>query len=76
VDADGTPRVCPYLMSLDDVAAFFRLAESRTRFPAKTIERYRRLGLRSVRIGRRRWFTLPDVLDFLDRQQARLESVR
>ena len=74
--ADGIARPAPFLMSESDVADFFRLADSKTKFPAKTIQRYRQLGLRSVRVGRRRWFTLPDVLDFLDRQQDRLGKVR
>lgn len=69
---DGRAYPCPFLMSLDDVTAFFRLAESRTRFPRKTIERYRALGLRTVRVGRRVWFRLDDVLRFLDEQQERL----
>lgn len=49
---DGQARPAPFLMSRDDVAAFFRLHESRTKFPSKTIQRYRELGLRSVRVGR------------------------
>ncbi|GEM_PF-4684917 len=69
---DGTVEPCPFLMSLDDVAAFFRLAESNTRFPRKTIERYRTMGLQSVRVGRRTWFRLDDVLRFLDQQQERV----
>lgn len=43
-------------------------------FPKKTIQRYRRLGLRTVRIGRRVWFRLDDVLRFLDQQQERMAS--
>lgn len=74
-DAGGGSRPCPFLMSMDDVVAFFRHHESMTKFPAKTVERYRRLGLRTVRVGRRRWFALPDVLDFLDRQQDRLDRM-
>jgi len=65
---------CPFLMSVDDVMAFFRLSESRTRFPRKTIERYRKMGLRSVRVGRRVWYRLDDVLRFLDEQQERLQD--
>lgn len=71
---DGTVEPCPFLMSVDDVAAFFRLADSRTRFPRKTIERYRSMGLQTVRVGRRAWFRLDDVLRFLDQQQERLAA--
>lgn len=71
VRPDGTVEPCPFLMSVDDIAAFFRLADSRTRFPRKTIERYRRMGLRAVRVGRRKWFRLDDVLRFLDDQHER-----
>ncbi len=60
-------------MSLDEVIAFFRLNKSKTKFPSKTIQRYRSMGLKTVRIGRRVWFRLDDVLCFLDRQQTRLE---
>lgn len=67
--ADGQSRLAPYLMSRDDVADFFRLAESKTRFPRATIARYVRMGLRTVRVGRRKWFRLDDVLRFLDDQQ-------
>lgn len=74
--ADGIARPAPFLMSETDVADFFRLADSKTKFPTKTIQRYRQLGLRSVRVGRRRWFTLPDVLEFLDRQQDRVGGDR
>ncbi len=72
--ADGVARPASYLMTDADVADLFRLRDSATRFPDKTIARYRRLGLRSVRVGRRRWYALPDVLDFLDRQQSRLRG--
>lgn len=75
VDEWGSARPAPFLMSEADVVDFFRLGESATKFPSKTIQRYRRMGLRSVRVGRRRWFTLPDVLDFLDKQQVRLTGV-
>lgn len=67
--ADGEPRPAPYLLSAEDVADLLRLRDSRTKFPSKTLQRYRRMGLRSVRAGRKTWYALPDVLDFLDRQQ-------
>ncbi len=70
--ADGTTQPAPFLMRADEVAAFFRLHESKTKFPEKTIQRYRRIGLRTVRVGRRVWFRLDDVLRFLDDQQDRL----
>jgi len=69
---DGTTRPAPFLMGPEEVAAFFRLHESKTKFFEKTIQRYRRMGLRTVRIGRRVWFRLDDVLRFLDEQQDRL----
>ena len=72
---DGTTRPAPFLMNPDEVAAFFRLHESRTKFPEKTIQRYRRMGLRTVRVGRRVWFRLDDVLRFLDDQQDRLSTI-
>lgn len=68
----GSIEPCPYLMTRDELIAFLRLNESRTRFPTSTIARYRRLGLRTVRVGRRVWYALPDVLDFIDRQQGRV----
>ena len=49
-----------------------RLHDSKTKFPSKTIQRYRQLGLPSIRVGRRVWFRLDDVLGFLDRQQERV----
>lgn len=70
--AGDPPRPAPFLMSLQEVIAFFRLHDSQTKFPSKTIQRYRRLGLRATRIGRRVWFRLDDVLRFLDQQQNRL----
>ncbi len=70
--ADGTTQPVPFLMRADEVAAFFRLHESKTKFPEKTIQRYRRMGLRTVRVGRRVWFRLDDVLRFLDERQDRL----
>ncbi len=60
--AGDPPRPAPFLMGLEDVIDFFRLRESRTKFPAKTIQRYRKLGLKAVRVGRRRWFRLDDVM--------------
>lgn len=74
VDPDGVRRPTPFLMSPDDLAALFRLADSGTRFPRATIARYRRRGLKSVRIGRRVWYRLDDVLRFLDEQQVRLAT--
>ena len=74
VDPDGVRRPTPFLMSRDDLAALFRLHDSGTRFPRATINRYRRMGLKSVRIGRRVWFRLDDVLRFLDEQQMRFEA--
>ena len=68
----GETAPCPYLMTVDELIGFLRLHESRTRFPKSTIARYRRLGLRTVRVGRRAWYALPDVLDFLDGQQVRV----
>ncbi len=70
----GSVEPCPYLMTRDELIAFLRLHESRTRFPKSTVARYRRLGLRTVRVGRRVWYALPDVLDFIDGQQERLTA--
>ena len=72
--AGDPPRPAPFVMSGDDVAAFFRLAESKTKFPEKTLQRYRKMGLKTVRIGRRVWYRLDDVLRFLDGQQDRLSQ--
>jgi hypothetical protein len=69
---DGSTRPAPFLMRQDEVAALFRLHDSKTKFPEKTIQRYRRMCLRTVRVGRRVWFRLDDVLRFLDDQQDRL----
>ena len=70
--AGDPPEPAPFLMNADEVSRLFRLADSKTKFPRKTVRRYRRLGLRTVRVGRRVWFRLDDVLRFLDRQQSRL----
>jgi hypothetical protein len=70
VDADGRARLAPYLLSAEDVADLFRLRDSGTRFPRATIRRYRERGLPTVRVGRRVWFRLPDVLQWLDRRGA------
>lgn len=75
-DADGLAAPCPFLMSEADCIGFFRLHESKTRFPRKTLRRYREMGLRTVRVGRRVWFRLDDVLRFLDDQQDRLRHVK
>lgn len=66
VDADGCARLAPYLLSAADVADLFRLRDSGTRFPKATIRRYRKRGLPTVRVGRRVWFRLPDVLLWLE----------
>ncbi len=70
--AGDPPTPAPFLMSRDEVIRFLRLNDSRTKFPAKALQRYRQLGLRTVRIGRCAWYRLDDVLRFLDGQQARL----
>ena len=70
--AGEPPTAAPFLMSRDEVIRFFRLHQSGTRFPAKAIQRYRHLGLRTVRIGRCAWYRLDDALRFLDGQQNRL----
>lgn len=71
---DGEPVPAPYLLSYGDLAALFRLKDSGTRFPQATIRRYRELGLRSVRVGRKVWFRLDDVIDFLESHQGRLQG--
>ena len=72
---DGSPpEPAPFLMNQDEVVRFFRLHDSKTKFTAKTIQRYRRMGLKTVRIGRRVWFRLDDVLRFSDQQQDRLSQ--
>jgi hypothetical protein len=73
--ADGTTTPAPFLLSVAELTAFLRRGES-VRFPSKTIARYRSMGLRAVRVGRRVWFRLDDVLRFLDAQQARVPSDR
>ncbi len=74
--AGDPPRPAPFLMNRDEMAAFFRLQDSRTKFPEKTLQRYRRMGLKTVRVGRRVFFRLDDVLRFLDQQQDRLTHER
>ena len=69
-------RPAPFLMHRDELVALLRLNDERTKFTSKTIQRYRKLGLRSVRVGRRVCFRLDDVLRFLDQQQRRLEALR
>lgn len=73
-NADGVTRPAPFLLSRDDLTDLLRLHDSKTKFPSKTIQRYRKLGLPSIRVGRRVWFRLDDVLGFLDRQQKRLHA--
>ena len=74
--AGDPPTPAPFLMNREDVIRFFRLHDGKgTKFPAKTIQRYRRMGLKTVRIGRRVWFRLDDVLRFLDGQQERLAHI-
>jgi len=72
--AGDPPTPAPFLMNQAELIRFFRLHETHTRFPAKTIQRYRRMGLQTVRIGRAVWYRLDDVLRFLDRQQDRLNA--
>lgn len=69
---DGTTQPAPFLMRQDELIAFLRLYDCNIKFPEKTIQRYRRMGLRTVRVGKRVWFRLDDVLRFLDEQQERL----
>ena len=71
-NANGVTRPAPFLMSRDDLSDFLRLHDSKTKFPSKTIQRYRKIGLPSIRVGRRVWFRLDDVLQFLDKQQERV----
>ena len=68
------PTPAPFLLSRDEVIRFLRLNDSRTRFPAKAIQRYRGMGLRTVRVGRCVWYRLDDVLRFLDAQQTRVSG--
>jgi hypothetical protein len=68
------PAPAPFLMDRGEVIRFLRLNASGTRFPAKAIQRYRHLGLKTLRIGRCVWFRLDDVLRFMDRQQARMRA--
>ena len=70
--AGDPPQPAPFLMSMDELIRFFRLNGGQPKFPKKTIQRYRRKGLQSVRIGRRVLFRLDDALRFLDQQQAKL----
>lgn len=69
-DAAGIPRMAPFLLSDSDLIDLFRL--HRTRFPAATLARYRRMGgLPRVRVGRSKYTRLDDALRFLDAQQGR-----
>lgn len=75
VDADGVTRPAPYLLSPDELAGLLRIHATGIRFGRKSIERYRRLwALKPIRLGRRAWYVLPDVLDALDRQRQRLQG--
>ena len=51
--AGDPPKPAPFLLNGDEVAAFLRLQDSGTKFPKKTPQRYRRMGMRTVRVGRR-----------------------
>ena len=65
---DGTPA--PYLMTQDDLLKFLRV--DNVKFPRATVDRMRRLhGLKAVQVSRNVLFQLPDVLDFLQREQER-----
>jgi hypothetical protein len=68
VDAEGVPRMAPFLMDDADLIDLFRL--HRTRFPRAALRRYRlRGGLRRVRVGRGKYVRLDDALRFLDSQR-------
>ena len=71
---DGVNRPAPFLMNRDEMLGFLRLNDGSIKFPLKSLQRYRRMGLRSVRIGRRVWFRVDDVLRFLDHQQERADQ--
>ncbi|MEQ9095395.1 MAG: hypothetical protein RIE32_03945 [Phycisphaerales bacterium] len=60
-------------MGFDDLIDFLRLHD--IAHPRASIYRYRKLGLRSVRVGRRVWFRLDDVLAFLEAQQQALPDI-
>jgi hypothetical protein len=64
-DREGVTRPVPVLLSAEETLAVLRFGDMDVRFPRAALARYRRLGLRSVRVGKRTWFTLPDVLAFL-----------
>lgn len=64
---DGSVRLAPWLLSEQELYRLLRLADSGVGFPRATVARYRKLGLRSVKVSRRRWYTLADVLAFLAR---------
>jgi len=70
--AGDPPTPAPFLMNRDDVIRFFRLHDGKgTKCPAKTIQRYRKIRLRTARVGLRVFFRLDDVPRFLDAQQER-----
>jgi len=55
---DGRPA--PFLMNTQELAQFLRLD---VRFPADSIERMRRHGLKAVQVSRHVFFKLDDVLN-------------
>ena len=69
---DGRIEPAQFLLSNEDLIDLLRLADSGTRFPICTIQRYRKLGLQSVRIGKRVWYRLDDVVKWLDEHHTRL----
>jgi len=75
VRPSGAIEPAPYVLNADDVADLFRLLPAYTRFSKATLRRYRKRELKCVRVGRRTWYALPDVLDFLDAKQARAKLV-
>ena len=69
----GDPATpAPFLMSREDVIRFFRLHDGKgTKSPEKSVQHYRKTGLKTVRVGCRVFFRLDDVCRFLDMQQER-----
>jgi hypothetical protein len=69
---DGRIEPAQFLLSREDVIDLLRLADSGTKFPKSTLDRYRKLGLRSHKIGRRVWIRLDELIAFLDAHHTRL----
>jgi len=62
-------RVCPPLLTPEEAIMLLRIDCIDVQHPQDTLRRYREAGmLRATRIGLKLFFSLKELLDFIDRQ--------